>query len=57
MPMCKTESIEVISICTAESEGIIGGGPILDSIEWYYKTVGSLYRGFWDGLTGKDPAV
>ena len=57
MPMRKTQSIEVISICTAESEAIIGGGPILDSIEWYYKTVGSLYRGFWDGLTGKDPAV
>ena len=34
-----------------------GGGPIIDAVEWYYKTVGSFYRGIWDGLTGADPAV
>ncbi len=34
-----------------------GGGPIIDAVEWYYKTVGSFYRGIWDGLTGVDPVI
>ena len=34
-----------------------GGGPILEGLEWYYKTVGSFYRGLWDGLTGAEPIV
>jgi hypothetical protein len=37
--------------------GIQGGGPIRDGLEWYYKTVGSFYRGLWDGLTGAEPIV
>ena len=41
-----------------EISSIHGGiGPIGEAIEWYYKTVGSFYRGLWDGLSGKDPAV
>ncbi len=36
---------------------IQGGGPIKEALEWYYKTVGSFYRGFWDGLTGAEPIV
>ena len=34
-----------------------GGGPISEALEWYYKTVGSFYRGLWDGLTGAEPKV
>ena len=34
-----------------------GIGPIGEAVEWYYKTMGSFYRGLWDGLTGKEPAV
>lgn len=34
-----------------------GGGPIKDAAEWYYKTVGSFYRGIYDGLMGHEPAV
>ena len=34
-----------------------GGGPISEALEWYYKTVGSFYRGLWDGLTGAEPKL
>ena len=34
-----------------------GGGPIGEALEWYYKTMGSFYRGLWDGLTGAEPKV
>ena len=34
-----------------------GVGPIGEALEWYYKTVGSFYRGLWDGLTGADPKL
>ncbi|UCE94492.1 MAG: hypothetical protein JSV73_04245 [Flavobacteriaceae bacterium] len=34
-----------------------GGGPIKDAVEWYYKSVGSFYRGIYDGLMGLEPAV
>ena len=48
--------------CTAlnadQTASIRGGiGPIGEAVEWYYKTMGSFYRGLWDGLTGKDPAA
>lgn len=50
-----------ITSCTEltkeELLGVQGGGPIIDAVEWYYKTVGSFYRGIWDGLTGADPVV
>lgn len=42
--LSKTELIEI--------QG--GGGPISEALEWYYKTVGSFYRGLWDGLTGAE---
>ncbi len=29
-----------------------GGGPIKKAVEWYYKSVGSFYRGIYDGLMG-----
>ena len=32
-----------------------GSGPIREALEWYYMTMGSFYRGLWDGLTGQEP--
>jgi len=34
-----------------------GGGPIIDAVEWYYKSVGSFYKGLYDGLMGNEPVV
>jgi hypothetical protein len=34
-----------------------GGGPIKEAVEWYYKTVGSFYRGIYDGLMGNEPLI
>ena len=34
-----------------------GSGPLGEALEWYYKTMGSFYRGLWDGLTGQEPKV
>jgi hypothetical protein len=34
-----------------------GSGPIREALEWYYKTMGSFYRGVWDGLTGEEAKV
>lgn len=45
--LSKTELVEV--------QG--GGGPIGEALEWYYKTMGSFYRGLWDGLTGAEPKL
>lgn len=36
---------------------IQGGGPIKEALEWYYKTVGSFYRGIYDGLMGHEPVL
>ena len=36
---------------------IQGGGPIKEAVEWYYKTVGSFYRGIYDGLKGNEPLI
>lgn len=36
---------------------IKGGGPIKEAVEWYYKTVGSFYRGIYDGLMGNEPVL
>jgi len=47
LALSKTELVEV--------QG--GGGPIGEALEWYYKTVGSFYRGLWDGLTGAEPKL
>ncbi|MGI9530194.1 hypothetical protein [Lutimonas sp.] len=35
--------------------GINGGGPIKEAVKWYYLTVGSFYRGIYDGLLGNEP--
>ncbi len=34
-----------------------GTGPLGEALEWYYKTMGSFYRGLWDGLTGQEAMV
>jgi len=36
---------------------IHGGGPIKEAVKWYYLTIGSFYRGIYDGLTGKEPVA
>ena len=36
---------------------IHGGGPIKEAVKWYYLTVGSFYRGIYDGLMGNDPVA
>ncbi len=49
----------MITNCAALSDSemklINGGSPIIDAVEWYYKTLGSFYRGIWDGLAGNEP--
>ncbi len=34
---------------------IQGGGPLKEVAKWYYLSVGSFYRGIYDGLMGNDP--
>lgn len=36
---------------------IHGGGPIKEAVKWYYLSVGSFYRGIYDGLMGNDPVA
>ena len=44
---------EVLS--SSDLERIMGGtGPLGEALEWYYMTLGSFYRGLWDGLTGQE---
>ena len=48
----------IITNCAVLSDSemnlINGGSPIVDAVEWYYKTLGSFYRGIWDGLVGNE---
>lgn len=45
----------LLEIPDAELSRIHGGsGPLKEALEWYYKTMGSFYRGLWDGLTGQE---
>lgn len=46
-----------ITLDSRELVMIQGGGPIKDAVEWYYKSVGSFYRGIYDGLMGNEPVV
>ena len=42
-------------LTTSDLERILGGtGPLGEALEWYYMTMGSFYRGLWDGLTGQE---
>ncbi len=34
-----------------------GGGPIKEAAKWYYMTVGSFYRGIYDGLVGNESVI
>lgn len=43
-----------VELTVIELNDINGGSLILDAVEWYYKTVGSFYRGIWDGLVGNE---
>ena len=56
--MNKLNQAEVTELSHSELIDFQGGqGPLLDALEWYYKTMGSFYKGVWDGLTGQPPAV
>lgn len=35
-------------------ENVVGGGFIKDFFETYYKTVGSFYKGIYDGFMGNE---
>lgn len=48
----KIEELEYGELCD-----INGGGPLVDAVDWYFKTWGSFYRGLYDGLVGNEPAV
>ena len=50
--MRNMKNIECISLTTKELLELKGGGPLREAAEWYYKTVGSFYRGIYDGLMG-----
>jgi len=47
--------IELTELELIQTQG--GFGPIGEALEWYYKTMGSFYRGVWDGLTGQEAKI
>ena len=49
----KTTELSRMELITIQG----GSGPITEAVEWYFKTLGSFYRGVWDGLIGNEPAV
>lgn len=54
------EKVSIINCTTLDSNELLaiqGGGPIKEAVEWYYKTVGSFYRGIYDGLLGNEPLI
>ncbi len=55
--MEKVSIINCIPLDSNELLTIQGGGPIKEAVEWYYKTVGSFYRGIYDGLLGNEPLI
>ena len=50
-------NINYIELQQQELVNIHGGGPIKEAVKWYYLTVGSFYRGIYDGLRGNDPVA
>ena len=55
MAMDKLMITNCVVLSDSEINLINGGGPIIGAVEWYYKTIGSFYRGIWDGLVGNEP--
>lgn len=55
--MKNISKINCIELGQNELLTLHGGGPIKEAVEWYYKTVGSFYRGIYDGLMGNDPVI
>ena len=54
------ESISTMNCIQLDSDKLLtlqGGGPLKEAAEWYYKTVGSFYRGIYDGLMGNEPLI
>lgn len=50
--MRSLKEIDCTNLSSQEMLQVLGGGPIREAVEWYYKTVGSFYRGIYDGLMG-----
>ena len=55
--MKNLSKIDCIELVPDELASLKGGGPIKEAVEWYYKSVGSFYRGIYDGLMGNEPTV
>lgn len=55
--MKNLSKIGCIELDQNELLSLQGGGPIKEAVEWYYKSVGSFYRGIYDGLMGNDPLL
>ena len=55
--MEQISNIKCIELDHIEMLSLQGGGPIKDAVDGYYKTVGSVYRGIYDGLMGNQPLV
>ena len=54
------ENISYINCIELKQQDLInihGGGPIKEAAKWYYLTVGSFYRGIYDGLMGNEPVT
>ena len=55
--MKNISNFEIIELSIQESKCINGGGPIVDGILDFYRTMGSFYKGLYDGLVGNEPAA
>ena len=55
--MKNLSKIDCIELDHEELLSLHGGGPIKEAVEWYYKSVGSFYRGIYDGLMGNEPLM
>jgi hypothetical protein len=55
--MEKFKILEVYELEVSDLYDINGGGPIRETISWYYQTMGSFFHGLYDGLVGNDSAV
>lgn len=55
--MRNTNDANCVELNFNELTMVNGGGPVKRAAQWYYMTVGSFYRGIYDGLMGNEPLV
>ena len=53
----ETRNYDTHELSLIECQNVMGGGPIKDFFESYYKTVGSFYRGIYDGFMGNEKKI